>query len=249
MLRFLLGPRWLLWHATLVVVLVAFTLLGLWQLHAFEHHPRSRADRPVVAIDRISKPGGRLSDSDVARPVRAIGRYDDARTLLVPERRHGDRSGFLVVTPLRTATGVLPVVRGWVAARSSAARRAPGGQVRVTGRLQGSETSNDSALDPLAALPADEVAYVATVSLLEAWPDFSPQELYDGYVVATHESPAAAVSPARVSAKQPSGGVGRWRNFAYALNWWLFGAAAVFFWASVLRRAVTDRRTGRLLVR
>jgi cytochrome oxidase assembly protein ShyY1 len=249
MLRFLLGPRWLLWHATLVVVLVAFTLLGFWQLHDFEHHAKSRAGLPAVAIDDVTKPGGRLTDDDVARPIKAIGRYDAARTLLVPERRHGDRSGFLVVTPLRTATGVLPVVRGWVAARSSAGRTAPAGQVTVTGALQGSESSDDSAVDPLAALPADEVAYVATVSLLEAWPSYSPAQLYDGYVVAAHESPPAAVTPARVEAKQPSGGVGRWRNFAYALNWWLFGAAAVFFWGSVIRRAVTERRTGRSLVR
>jgi cytochrome oxidase assembly protein ShyY1 len=244
MLRLLLGPRWLLWHATLVVVLVAFTLLGLWQLNSFEHHARSRADRPVVAIDDVTRPGGRLADDDVARRVTAVGTYDAARTLLVPGRRHGNRTGFLVVTPLRTSSGVLPVVRGWVASRSARASSAPPGRLTVTARLQGSESSGDSAIDPLAALPNNQIAYVATVSLLETWP-YSPHELYDGYAVATAESPAPAAVPARVSAQRPSGGVGRWRNFAYALNWWLFGAAAIFFWGSVIRRAVTERRTGR----
>jgi cytochrome oxidase assembly protein ShyY1 len=246
--RFLLGPRWLLWHAALVVVLIAFTLLGLWQLDHFEHHARSRADRPVAAIDAVTHPGGRLANDDVARRIKAIGTYDDARTRLVPGREHDGRTGFLVVTPLRTASGVVPVVRGWVASRNSAAAIAPDGQVTLTGRLQGSESSDQSSVDPAAALPDNEVAYVATFALLENWP-YSPRSVYDGYVVATNETPAGAATPARVEAQQPSGGVGRWRNLAYALNWWLFGVAALFFWGSVIRRAVTEQRTDRLPVR
>jgi cytochrome oxidase assembly protein ShyY1 len=242
--RFLLGPRWLLWHATLVVGLVAFTLLGLWQLDRFEHHARSRASLPVVAIDQVMTPGGRLAGDDVARRVTAIGTYDDARTRLVPGRKIDNRAGFLVVTPLRTAAGILPVVRGWVAARSSAAVAAPDGRLTVTGRLQASEVSQASAVDPLAQLPDNEVPYVATFSLLETWP-YSPRSVYDGYVVATREMPAGAATPVRVEAHSPSGGVGRWRNLAYALNWWLFGVAALFFWGSVIRRAVTEQRTGR----
>jgi cytochrome oxidase assembly protein ShyY1 len=246
--RFLLGPRWLLWHAALVVVLAAFTLLGLWQLHRFEHHPRSRADLPVSAIDGVLRPGEPLADDDVARRVSAIGTYDDARTRLVPGRKVEGRVGFLVVTPLRTAAGVLPVVRGWVATRSSAATTAPPGQLTLTGRLQGSETSDASTVDPLAQLPADEVPYVATFSLLETWP-YSPRSVYDGYVLATREVPAGATTPVRVEAHSPPGGVGRWRNLAYALNWWLFGVAALFFWGSVVRRAAMEQRTGRLPVR
>ena len=245
--RFLLGPRWLLWHAALVVVLVAFTLLGLWQLDRFEHHAKSRADRPVVTIDRVIRPGGRLPEDDVARRIRAVGTYDDARTRLVPGRKIDNRVGLLVVTPLRTAAGVLPVVRGWVASRSSGAIAAPVGRLTVTGRLQGSETSQASAVDPLAQLPDDEVPYVATFSLLETWP-YPPRAVYDGFLVATREVPAGASTPVRVEAHSPSGGVGRWRNLAYALNWWLFGVAALFFWGSVVRRAVTER-SGRSPVR
>jgi len=246
--RFLLGPRWLLWHAALVVVLVAFTLLGLWQLDHFEHHARSRADRPVAAIDAVTHPGGRLANDDVARRITARGTYDDALTRLVPGREHDGRTGFLVVTPLRTTSGILPVVRGWVPSRSSAAATAPAGAVTLTGRLQGSENSEQSAVDPAEALPDDEVGYVATFALLETWP-FSPRSVYDGYVVAAREVPESAATPDRVEAQRPSGGVGRWRNLAYALNWWLFGVAALFFWGSVVRRAVTEQRSGRSPVR
>ena len=245
--RFLLGPRWLLWHAALVIVLVAFTLLGRWQLDRFEHHAQSRSDLPVVAIDDVIQPGGPLAGDDVARRVTAIGTYDDARTRLVPGRKIDNRTGFLVVTPLRTTAGVVPVVRGWVATGSSAAIAAPAGRLTVTGRLQASESSEASAVDPLARLPDDQVPYVATFSLLETWP-YSPRSVYDGYLVATREEPAGAATPVRVEAQSPSGGVGRWRNLAYALNWWLFGVAALFFWGSVVRRAVTER-SGRSPVR
>lgn len=239
-LRFLLRPRWLAWHATLVAVLVAFGWLGSWQLGSFEHHDRgAAADRPAVGLDAVQRPGGRLTGDDVARRVVASGRYDAARQLLVPGRELDGRRGLLVVTPLRTGRGVLAVLRGWVPRASSPRTRVPSGPVRVRGRLQPSEPREASGVDPLAELPAGRIPYVASVTLLETWP-YSAAELYDGYVVATAEVPTVRPGPERVPAQRPSGGVARWRNLAYALQWWLFMLAAVFFWGAVLRRAWTD---------
>jgi cytochrome oxidase assembly protein ShyY1 len=178
------------------------------------------------------------------RRVRVSGTYDAGRTLLVPGRERAGRDGFLVVTPLRSADGVVPVLRGWVPTRRSPAVRGPDGQVLVTGRLQASESSDASAVDPLDPLPSGQVAYVSTVVLLDAW-RVPSQQIYDGYVVLGRERPAASATPATVAAQRPSGGVSRWRNLAYALQWWLFAGAAVFFWASVLRRAYSERRRPR----
>ncbi len=140
--RFALQPRWLAWHLLLVAVLVSFGWLGGWQLSAFEDKavdaPPSRA---VVPLDRLAEPGGRLESDDLGRRVHAEGRYDSGRTLLVPGREHpdGGRDGFLVVSPLRTAAGVLPVVRGWVRSAASPAVAPTSGRVRVVGLLQRSE--------------------------------------------------------------------------------------------------------------
>jgi cytochrome oxidase assembly protein ShyY1 len=136
---------------------------------------------------------------------------------------------------------VLPVLRGWVPRAGSPAARVPSGEVTVRGQLQVSEPRQASGVDPLAALPRGRVAYVASVTLLDVWP-YPTTALYDGYVVATAERPAPAAAPARVAAVRPSGGVAPWRNLAYALQWWLFALAAVFFWASVLRRGWQDER-------
>ena len=241
MLRFLLRPRWLAWHAALVVVLVSFTMLGIWQLHSFEHHRRPTTSRATVPLDTLTPPGGRLTGDDVGRSVTARGRYDAARQLLVPGRARDGRRGYLVVTPLRTASGVVPVLRGWVPSTTSPTVAPPAGAVTMTGRLQMSEPREASQVDPLAALPAGQIAYVSSVSLLQVWP-YPPGELVDGYVAASQESPAATAAPARLPAQIPDGGVARWRNLAYALQWWLFAGAAVFFWASVIRRSYAESR-------
>ena len=198
-----------------------------------------------MAVDSVTSPGGRLGADDVGRRVRATGTWDADGQLLVPGRTHGGRTGSLVVTPLRTEQGVLPVVRGWVADGSAPAAPA-GGEVTVTGVVQQSETEADAAVSP-AGLPPGQVAYVATVALLERLPD-DPDELYDGYVVLRSQDPADPAAPARVAADGREGssgdGVSRWRNLAYGLQWWLFAGAAVFFWGAVIRRAALESRPG-----
>lgn len=241
MIRFALAPRWWAWHLALVAVLVSFGWLGWWQLQSFE----SAGSQPLptgrsVAIDTVTDPGGRLAPGEVGRRVRAEGTWDGERQVVVPGRELGGRVGVLVVTPLRTDEGLLPVVRGWVAGRT--ALPPPAGEVAVTGVLQQSETATDATVAS-AGLPAGQVAYVATVTLLERLP-YDADEMYDGYLTLRSQDPAdpAALAPVEADEQaRTAGGVGRWRNLAYGLQWWLFAGAAVFFWGSVLRRAALDR--------
>jgi cytochrome oxidase assembly protein ShyY1 len=245
--RFVLQPRWLAWHLLLVVVLVSFTWLGRWQLGAFEDKAAqdvTTGDRRTAALDSLSTPGGRIAHADLGRRVTATGRYDAAGTRLVGGRHRpgGGGGGFWVVAQLRTAAGVQPVVRGWVPAVDSPAATPPSGDVTVTGLLQRSE---DGPTGPAAGdVGPDQLPYVATVTVLDALP-YPPGALYDGYLALRSEQPGpdAGARPVPVEAQSPeSGGVGRWRNLAYALQWWLFAGAAAFFWWVVLRRAVQERR-------
>lgn len=246
MTRFLWQPRWLAWHLLLVAVLVGFGRLGDWQLGSFEDKSDrvSPESRPVVVLDRLSRPGGQLAADDVGRRVRISGRYDGQRTLLVPDRvRPGTEDGprgLLVMTPLRTASGVLPVVRGWVPSAEAPAVAPPTGRVTLAGFLQRSESGPPGGASPV--VRPDRLPYVATVTLIDALP-YHPSELYDGYLALQDERPAPAARPVPVAVQlDEAGGVARWRNLAYALQWWLFAGAAVFFWWLVIRRAVTDRR-------
>jgi len=244
--RFALQPRWWGWHALLVAVLVSFGWLGHWQLGDFEDKGRAAgpAGRPAVALDRLDRPGGLLADGAAGRRVRVSGSYDQSHTTVVPDRAEpgGTERGYLVVTPLHTARGVLPVVRGWVRTTGAAAVKPPHGPVTVTGLLQDSEDG------PAAGAPVDvprgQLPYVATVTVLDLWP-FPAGSLYDGYLALRAEAPEPAAAPEPVEAAPVrTGGVARWRNLAYALQWWLFAGAAVFFWWVVLRRAEREQRVG-----
>jgi cytochrome oxidase assembly protein ShyY1 len=246
MMRLALRPRWWAWHAALVVVLVAFGWLGWWQLQAFDRPSDVPAapDR-VVALDRVTEPGGRLGADDPGRRVHAEGTWEASGQLVVPGRELDGRVGSLVVTPLRTATGVLPVVRGWVP--GDVAPPPSPGPVTVTGVVQPSEGERDARVGA-GDVGQGEVAYVATVTLLEGLP-YAAEDLYDGYVVLRAQQPADPGGPEPVEATASGGGDGpaRWRNLAYGLQWWVFGGFAVFFWWSVLRRAAREQeqpRTG-----
>lgn len=245
MIRPFLAPRWLAWHGALVLVLVTFTLLGRWQLASFEASGAGGRDAAgaaaPAALSSVARPGERLVTAAVGRRVTVAGEYDAANQLLVPGRRHRGRAGLLVVTPLRTSEGVVPVNRGWVAAPTDAAVRPPGGPVTVLGVVQPSESEADARVDPIAALPPGQVPYLSTVQLLAAL-RYPPAQLYDGYVLLTSQRPLAAAPAPQVLAAPAArrGGVAPWRNLAYALQWWLFAGAAVVFWWMVLRRAAGE---------
>lgn len=104
-----------------LVVIVVTSLLGNWQLRR-GHEKTGRAERlaalaarPPVDLNTARLDAAELPD----RRVRARGRFDNARTVLLENRPHGGadgRSGFLVLTPLRLADGgtSVLVLRGWL---------------------------------------------------------------------------------------------------------------------------------------
>jgi len=242
-LRLALAPRWLAWHLLLVVALVGMGWLGWWQLRSFEDRSGEQVRTGLAAgIDAVTSPGGRLRAGDPGRAVTARGSWDASGQVTVPDRELDGGAGEWVVTPLRTAAGVLPVVRGWVP-DDGPVPAPPTGEVTVRGVLQESESASDASVTTVPG--RRQVPYVATVTLLEVLP-YDAQELYDGYVVLRSTAPADPAAPRTVEASTAPGGhpgqVGRWRNLAYALQWWLFAGAAVFFWAAVLRRAVREQQ-------
>jgi cytochrome oxidase assembly protein ShyY1 len=248
--RFLLAPRWLALHAFLVVVLVAFGVLGWWQLESARHNERERQERAkdvAVALATVAEPGLAQSEGLAGQLVTVSGVYDGEAQLLVPGRERAGTVGFYVLTPLRTPDGgVIAVNRGWVAAEDeAAAARAAGGQVEVSGLLQPSEPPRAAAgaAREAVALPEGQIGYIATAQLTGRLP-YPPSELYDGFLLLSEQRPAAEPAPVPVpeTAVTKTSGVGSLRNLSYALQWWIFAAAAVFFWFSFVRHAAADRR-------
>lgn len=236
MLRTALQPRWLALLGLVLVVVVAFGWLGSWQLDV----SRSKAQRetleeiestPAQPVQDVVAPHTPFTGAMVGRKVSASGRYDPQGQVLVARRRLGNEVGFWVLTPLVVDDGGtrLPVVRGFTT--SDSAPPPPPGPVTIQGPLQPQEGPPD---DPM-VLPEGQLGSVDLSTLVNVWPG----ELYNGFIFATSESPAPAdVTAGRLQRIPPPGPGGEgitWRNFAYAIQWWIFAAFALYLWWRMVR--------------
>jgi cytochrome oxidase assembly protein ShyY1 len=228
-------PRYAALSALMAVVALVCIAAGTWQIARFEQkrsendHLRANAHDPAVAVGSLLPlvgSGAAPSSSRLEfRTVTASGRYDAAGQVLVRNRSVGDDNGFLVVTPLRTAGGVLLVARGFVAQPDSGATPAvpppPTGPVSITARAHSPETRHDQA-----ALLTDH--QVESIN-----PGDQRRRLgvpvYDGYAELEARQPGSAGLTALPGPdlSNPAGGALEPQHFAYVIQWYLFAALAV----------------------
>ena len=100
----MLKPRWLGLLGVLVVLLVAFTFLGLWQLSVARDDAQREAIaaaplQPPVALGSVMVPHSPFPGDASGRPVTMTGSYDAAGQVLVADRRLDGVAGYWVLTP------------------------------------------------------------------------------------------------------------------------------------------------------
>jgi surfeit locus 1 family protein len=229
-LRTALRPRFLGLLGLVVLVGVAFGLLGRWQLGVAESSAyreaveRARAQAPVeltTALEPHAPFRGDLS----SRPVTATGRYAADGQLLVPGRRLEGVSGLWVLTPFVVeGTGAtLAVVRGFVTNPSDAVAP-PAGDLTISGGLAPGES-------PVAEpVPEGQIGSVDLSLLVNTWPG----DIYNAFVFLEAEDPAAADQPTRVPTPLADTSI-QWRNAAYAVQWWVFALFALWVWFRMVR--------------
>nr|WP_230322982.1 SURF1 family protein [Cellulomonas hominis] len=221
--------------------------LGAWQLERAEVRGAAaqaaklaevEAQEPVP-IAEVLLPQTTFDGALVGRRVEVTGEYEADGQLLVPGRALGDRTGSLVLTPLRVASddpavdgAVLPVVRGWVAGDDPAAGglEPPAGTVTVTGYLQASEDSGD----PHGAQTAGTTDTISSAELLGVWGG----PIWTGYAVLTSSQPAQAATLELLPPPTRSGTGLNIQNLGYAAQWFVFGGFAVFLWVRLLKDEV-----------
>ncbi|MGN6242730.1 MAG: SURF1 family protein [Motilibacteraceae bacterium] len=257
----LLRPRWLATYAALAVVVVAFVLLGRWQLGTWEGKNRDaakaaaeqKAAQPPVPLEQALRPGQLLDGRRVGTALEVTGRWDGAHQLLVPDRPLGGRDGLWVLTPLLTPAGdAVPVVRGWVPSAKDPATRVPDGTVRVVGVLEPTETDRSNVGVAGGDLPPGQIPSLDRSDLQVALP-YDPLRVYDGFLaLRSATSTTSAADPAPIPlpvselASQKGTGTDGLRNLAYALQWWLFAGAAIWFVVQTARTEVRERREAEL---
>jgi surfeit locus 1 family protein len=231
-----LAPRYWGAHLLVLVAVAACVLLGRWQLGVWSDHRSTEAEEVTrqqpVALDDVLGPDAAFPGSGVGRPVVVAGRWDPGHTVFVSDRERDGRTGVWAVTPVVTSNGsAIPVVRGWVPSPDDAPP-GPTGRASLVGLLQPSEDTGAADSDPR----DDVIPELSTTDLLPR----APYDLYGGYVVAAAPSAGLlAVGPQHLPGAGATSGL---RNLLYALQWWVFGAFAVFMWWRWIEEDVLGRR-------
>jgi cytochrome oxidase assembly protein ShyY1 len=240
-LRTALKPRWLALFGLLVVIVASCIQLGLWQVHVAQDKgladalQKAHEARPAL-VDTVIRPHQPFPNAQSGRVVTAVGEYAANDQFLVGPRRLEGRTGFWVVTPIVVGdSGArLAVVRGF-ASDPTRSMVPPTGVVAVDGSLAPGESPSS----PPADLPASPQQPRGSIDLSVLVNDWSGP-VYNAFVFAQSEKEATGAgiaTPAwleRVPPPEVTGGL-KWRNAAYALQWWIFGGFAAFMWWRVVR--------------
>ncbi|HET6968454.1 MAG TPA: SURF1 family protein, partial [Ornithinibacter sp.] len=229
-LRTALRPRFLGLLGLVLLVGVAFIWLGRWQLGVAEsaaHREaveQARAQAPA-ALTTVLEPHAPFRGDLSSRPVTATGRYAADGQLVVPDRRLDGRGGAWVLTPFVVdgSGATLPVLRGFVTDPADAGAP-PVGSLTLAGGLAPGESPTG------AVLPEGQIGSVDLAVLVNTWPG----DLYNAFLFLESEDPATG--PQLEKVPTPVGDTAiRWRNAAYAVQWWVFAAFALWLWVRMVR--------------
>jgi surfeit locus 1 family protein len=244
MWRTALTARWLGLLVVALVLAAVMTVMGVWQFNVYRSKTAaataSKAQADPVPLQSLFPLDAGLPAKAVGRRVSVSGTWAAAGDqIFVADRVHEGRNGYWVVTPLlldeRAADGsqgAVPVIRGWVSSPSARAAAAPTGRASVVGAVVASEAEDSSAAAARGrVLPSLRIATM--VSLVD-------YRLYDGFVMQESSDPAMSGGPAVVPAPPPPTDHAGLRNVAYAFQWWIFAAFALFMWWRMMRDAAND---------
>jgi cytochrome oxidase assembly protein ShyY1 len=218
-----LRPTLLGLHAFAVLAVGFCAVMGLWQLGVYEGRQgdaKEHALHEVAPLAEVWKPGAPFTSDLEDQRVTVTGRF--AADDVVVKRDDGST---WLVTPFVVGDRALLVVRGEGA-------DAPRSDVTtLEAVLQPSEPGGT-------ALAPDRSTNAITVPVLL---NDLPQRLYAGYAISLTDTGLPLVEPPEPGVSWTEG----LRNLAYALQWWIFGAFAVFMWWRMASENVTEAREGR----
>lgn len=212
----------------MVVVALAWVAwrLGEWQFHRLEERQDRNAviernehagPAPVAEIMEVGQP---VANQDVWRVVEATGTYAVEDTVVVRYRTRDGAAGVDVVVPLELDDGSSVLVdRGWFATDNRGATpedvpAPPSGEVTVTGWARQDATGDSSVV-------TDQSTRAINSSRIG---DALDREVVGGFVDAISESPEAEQPLVPLEPPELDEGP----HFFYGLQWWFFGALAIF---------------------
>jgi len=221
--------------AALTVALVAVcVVLGMWQWSRAEATGVTVAPEPSVPIADVLAPATPAGLA-ISRQVSVSGTWADVDAVLISGRAVDGKEAVLLVRALvvdadATGTGqsaTLPVIVGWRHASSPVGPDPGPGQVVVTGYLRAAEEATPASGHDGQAIPG--TVWNDTISpseLAQVWPSPLYSAVLSSYEGSASWDPLPPPPPEREL---------NIRSVMYALEWWVFGAFALFVGARAMR--------------
>jgi len=240
--RVLLSRRWVVLAVTVAALAWLSLQLGQWQFHRLDQRKHDNgtvatnlAAAPVPVDDLLSTVRSPAAAEEWRR-VTVHGTWDDRHTIVLKYQTRDAGAGIEVVTPLVTPGGDAVLVdRGWMASANSGARPSnlpavTDGEVTVTGWVRRDASGSATRVSDLStrAISSRQIAGVL------------PYDVYGGFVDLSLQSPrsSAALAPAELPDDTSNG-----PHFFYGLQWWFFGALAIFGFCYLAFDEVRRRRS------
>lgn len=225
-LRFLVSRRWIVFALVVVGLAWGAWRLGEWQFHRLEDRKEQNAiiERNEQAgadpVADVLAPGEPVARTEEWRIVEATGTYAVEDTVIVRYRTRDGEAGVDVVVPLELSDGTsLLVDRGWYATDNRGAStedvpEPPAGEVTVTGWVRADAEGDSTQVTDRSTRAVDSGQIAEALD----------REVVGGWVDLRSESPEPATALLPVELPELDNGP----HFFYGLQWWFFGALAIF---------------------
>ncbi len=237
--RFLVSPRWLLFHVIVIAGVVLMVNLGFWQLdrldqrQEFNAEVEARADIPAVTLDELLAEPDFDPDTAEWRTVTVSGTWIPDQ-VVVFNRSQGGLPGENVVTALQTDGGdVVLVNRGFIPLVADVPA-APPGDIALLGRARPSQERRTGELTDATDGPLTEVRRIEIDRLA---PQFGG-EIAPIYLDLIEVDPAAETDPTPVPPPELDEGP----HLSYAVQWFIFAACVVVGWVLAVNRSIRTRK-------
>jgi surfeit locus 1 family protein len=215
-----------LWTFVALLLVIAFVLLGRWQLHRTYRPVDGYAAEPAaIPLESLVSAGAAIPAAAIARQVTVSGNYVAAGQEIVPGHSLSGQAVSWVVTPLVVADqGEVLVVRGWIGAGGTALATPPTLPVSVTGRIEIGNVLN-------IRTPPDSGSSQTVPTIGTDTPRSSV--LPAGFLIRTAQSPPDPLSLQPVPAAPPDDHAPKefhLQNAIYVVQWFLLAIIAVVTW-------------------
>jgi surfeit locus 1 family protein len=238
--RFLLAPKWIVFHLVVVALVVTMINLAFWQLRRlderqqFNSEVRANANQPIASFDDLA-PAITTSSAVEWRRVRVTGTYVADHQFLVVNRSQNGDTGRNVVDALQLGDGSLILVNRGFVSSADATPAVPAGSIEIVGRLRASERRATGQTADQSTGALTEIRRIDTDVLSKQF-DATVLPMYIEQLEATPADAPTVLQPIVAPNTDDEG-----PHLSYTIQWFIFSICVLVGWVLAVRRSIATR--------